>query len=100
MDHTLDNELELRNDVTVDEIKYIILTDKLEVRHSWINKHDDVFVYATMFFKKDNPLSLEEQEPFFFKKYVTYEEAKEGHQETLSNIEEIIRKIKKDREKA
>jgi hypothetical protein len=96
MDHTLDVDLELKNRVQVQGEEFLVETQKIEVRHSWLNQHNEVFVYATMIFPNDLSLSKHDQEPLFFEKYATVQEAKTGHKKILDTIEEIIKKVKND----
>lgn len=96
MDHTLDVDLELKNRVQVQGKEFLIETQKIEVRHSWLNQHNEVFVYATMVFPNEPNLSKHYQEPLFFERYVTAKEAREGHKKILDTIEEIVKKTKQD----
>jgi hypothetical protein len=49
-----------------------------------------------MIFPNDLSLSKHDQEPLFFEKYATVQEAKTGHKKILDTIEEIIKKVKND----
>lgn len=90
MDHTLDADLALKDSAMVGDEKFLISTIKMEVRHSWLNQHENVFVYETMVFE-DIQGKIQYQKPVFYKRYADCEEAKVGHEETLKNIEKIIR---------
>ncbi len=83
-------DLELKHIATVDDKRYFISTIKMHVRHSWLNQHNNVFVYETMIFKKDGG-QVVYHEPVYNKRYNSYDEALEGHQNAIDNIEKIIK---------
>lgn len=89
MDHTLDADLELKACVKVGNEEFLISTIKMEVRHSWLNQHENVFVYETMVFENIDG-KIQYQKPVFYKRYATTAEAKEGHEYTVKNLENII----------
>ena len=47
-------DLELKHISIVDDKKYFISTIKMEVRHSWLNQQNNLFVYETMVFKTED----------------------------------------------
>ena len=84
------NDLELKHIATVDDKRYFISTIKMQVRHSWLNQHNDVFVYETMIFKKDGDQVIY-HEPIFNRRYSTYDEAIVGHENAVNTIGRIVR---------
>lgn len=98
MDHLLDKDLELKDILEVDGEKFFVSTIKMEVRHSWLNQHENVFVYETMVFeKKDDKVQYEK--PVFNRRYASYEEAMKGHKHIVSNIENVVRQTRACRAK-
>lgn len=83
-------DLELKHISTVDDKRYFISTIKMHVRHSWLNQHNNVFVYETMIFKKDNG-QVQYHEPIFNRRYNTYDEAVHGHDYAVKEIETIVK---------
>lgn len=85
------HDLELKHISTVKNKRYFISTIKMHVRHAWLNQHENVYVYETMVFKKEDNKILY-HEPVYTKRYIAYDKAIEGHQYTIENIEKIIEK--------
>ena len=84
-------ELELKHISIVNNKKYFISTIKMQVRHSWLNQHDNTFVYETMIFKTENEKVIY-HEPVFNKRYNNYDKAINGHQDAIDDIKFIIEK--------
>lgn len=82
-------DLELKHISDIEGFKYFISTIKMEVRHAWLNQHNNVFVYETMIFKKDDGKVLY-HEPIFNRRYNCYEKAIKGHQYAIDNIKKIV----------
>ncbi len=87
-------DLALKHLSIVNGNTYFISTIKMEVRHSWINQQNNLFVYETMVFKMDED-EIIYHEPIINQRYNSYEKAIEGHQNTIDNIEKIIKENKK-----
>lgn len=83
-------DLELKHIATVEGKRYFISTIKMHVRHSWLNQHNNVFVYETMIFKKDGD-QVVYHEPVYNKRYNSYDTAIEGHQYAVENTDTIIK---------
>lgn len=83
-------DLELKHISTVDDRRYFISTIKMHVRHSWLNQHNNVFVYETMIFKKEDGKIIY-HEPIFNRRYNSYDEAIDGHQYAVDDIETIVK---------
>ncbi|UTJ05859.1 hypothetical protein [Arcobacter roscoffensis] len=83
-------DLELKHIGTVDDKRYFISTIKMHVRHSWLNQHNNVFVYETMIFKKEDGKVIY-HEPVYNKRYNSYEDAINGHQYVVENTAKIIK---------
>lgn len=83
-------DLELKHIATVEDKRYFISTIKMHVRHSWLNQHNNVFVYETMIFKKDGDQVLY-HEPIFNRRYNTYDDAINGHENAVSTISRIVK---------
>ncbi|MFK2822488.1 hypothetical protein ACOJTA_08235 [Malaciobacter sp. WC5094] len=83
-------DLELKHISTVDDKRYFISTIKMHVRHSWLNQHNNVFVYETMIFKKEDNKVIY-HEPVYNKRYNSYEDAINGHQYAVENTAKIIK---------
>lgn len=83
-------DLELKHIATVDDKRYFISTIKMHVRHSWLNQHNNVFVYETMIFKKEDGKVIY-HEPVYNKRYNSYEDAINGHQYVVENTSNIIK---------
>lgn len=82
-------DLELKHISVVDDKKYFISTIKMQVRHSWLNQQNNLFVYETMVFKtKDEKVIY--HEPILNQRYDGYEKAIKGHQNTINDIDTII----------
>ncbi|WP_024953795.1 hypothetical protein [Sulfurospirillum arcachonense] len=94
MDHLLDKDLELKDIKEVNGKKFFISTIKMEIRHSWINQHKNVYVYETMVFdEKDDKVQYESS--VYDKRYTTYDKAVKGHQYAINNIEDIVKMSKR-----
>ncbi|AXX87800.1 MULTISPECIES: hypothetical protein [Malaciobacter] len=87
------HDLELKHIASVDDKRYFISTIKMHVRHTWLNQHDNVYVYETMIFKKEKNKVLY-LEPIYTKRYDAYDKAISGHQEAIENIKNIVNKSK------
>ncbi|MGA1940241.1 hypothetical protein [Arcobacter sp. YIC-310] len=83
-------DLELKHISTVEDKRYFISTIKMHVRHSWLNQHNNVFVYETMIFKKEDNKVIY-HEPVYNKRYNSYEDAINGHQYAVENTAKIIK---------
>ena len=86
-------DLELKHIADVNGKRYFISTIKMQVRHSWLNQHNNVFVYETMIFKKEDGKIIY-HEPVFNKRFNSYDEAIKGHQNVVENISRIIKDVK------
>ncbi len=86
-------DLELKHIADVEGKRYFISTIKMQVRHSWLNQHNNVFVYETMIFKKEDGKIIY-HEPVFNKRFNNYDEAIKGHQNVVENISRIIKDVK------
>lgn len=98
MDHTQDADIELKDIVQVGDEKFFISTIKMEVRHSWLNQHENVFVYETMVFEKSGD-QVQYEQPVFNKRYATYNEALSGHTHIVSTIDFIVETTRECRAK-
>jgi len=98
MDHTIDQDLELKHISEVDSEKFFISTIKMEVRHSWLNQHHNVNVYETMVFEKDGDKVMYESS-LFNRRYTSYDNAVEGHDYVVKNIEKIVKTTRECRAK-
>ncbi len=98
MDHTIDQDLELKHISEVDSEKFFISTIKMEVRHSWLNQHHNVNVYETMVFEKDGGKVMYESS-LFNRRYTSYDNAVEGHDYVVKNIEKIVKTTRECRAK-
>ncbi|MBE0491697.1 MAG: hypothetical protein IBX44_05555 [Sulfurospirillum sp.] len=98
MNHSIDQDLELKDIVAVDGEKFFISTIKMEVRHSWLNQHENVFVYETMIFEKASG-KVQYEKPVFNRRYTSYEEALDGHKHSVANIKNIIKHTRECRAK-
>ncbi len=85
------HDLELKHIASLGDKRFFVSTIKMHVRHAWLNQHDNVYVYETMIFKKENGKVLY-HEPIYNKRYSSYDMAIEGHQKAILNIEEIVKK--------
>lgn len=84
-------DLELKHISTVGEKSYFISTIKMFVRHLLTSRRENINVYETMIFEKNDEKVLY-HDPIYLKRYDLYEKAIEGHKKTIENIEEIINK--------
>ncbi len=82
-------DLELKHISVVDDKKYFISTIKMEVRHSWLNQQNNLFVYETMVFKTEDE-KVVYHEPILNQRYDCYEKAIRGHQGAIDGIETIL----------
>jgi hypothetical protein len=98
MDHLLDKDLALKDTAQVDGEKFFISTIKMEVRHSWLNQHENVFVYETMVFEQDGE-QVKYQHPVFNRRYSSCEEAERGHKHIVENIEKVVKTTRECRAK-
>lgn len=89
MDHLFDKDLELKHIAIVGDEEFFISTIKMEVRHSWLNQHHNVNVYETMVFEKHGE-QVKYENSVFNKRYTTYDNAMEGHNYIVKNIEKIV----------
>ncbi len=87
-------DLELKHLSVVNDDKYFISTIKMEVRHSWLNQQNNLFVYETMVFKTEND-KVVYHEPILNQRYDSYEKAINGHQNAIDNIRTIIKEESK-----
>ena len=70
----------------------------MKVRHSWLNQHLNVNVYETMIFeKKDGQVQYDNS--IFNRRYTTYDNAVEGHEHIVKNIEKTVKNTRELREK-
>ena len=93
-----DQDLELKDILEVNGEKFFVSTIKMDVRHSWLNQHQNVNVYETMVFeKKDDKVQYDK--PLFNRRYTTYENAMEGHKHTVKNIKNIVKTTRECRAK-
>lgn len=83
-------DLELKHIANVEGNRYFISTIKMHVRHSWLNQHNNVFVYETMIFKKDGDQVLY-HEPIFNRRYNNYDDAVNGHENAVNTIGRIVK---------
>jgi len=83
-------DLELKHISIVDDKKYFISTIKMQVRHSWLNQQNNLFVYETMVFKTENEEVIY-HEPLFNQRYDCYEKAIHGHQSSIDTISSIVK---------
>ena len=98
MDNNSNDDLELKHISDIDGEKFFISTIKMEVRHSWLNQHKNVNVYETMIFeKKDNKVLYESS--LYNRRYSTYDNAIEGHNHVVKNIENIVKTTRECRAK-
>jgi len=86
-------DLELKNISIVDGEKYFISTIKMQVRHSWLNHQNNLFVYETMVFKTENE-EIIYHEPLFNQRYDAYDKAVNGHQNSIDTLKELIEETK------
>lgn len=98
MNSAQSKDLELKNIVQVGDEKFFISTIKMEVRHSWLTQHLNVFVYETMVFEKENG-QIKYDSPIYNMRYTSYDNAIEGHNHIIKNIEKIILESKEYRGK-
>ncbi len=98
MDHLLDKDLELKDVVQVGEERFFVSTIKMEVRHSWLNQHENVFVYETMVFEKKEGI-VQYQHPLYNTRYASYDEALNGHNKIVKNLEHIVKTTRECRAK-
>jgi hypothetical protein len=84
------DDLELKHIATVEDKRYFISTIKMHVRHSWLNQHKNVFVYETMIFKKEDG-QIQYHLPVFNKRYSNYDDAINGHEYVVKEINTIIK---------
>lgn len=82
-------DLELKHIAEVNGEKFFISTIKMEVRHSWLNQHQNVNVYETMVFEKKNDI-VQYESSVFNRRYTAYDNAVEGHNHIVKNIENIV----------
>jgi hypothetical protein len=82
-------DLELKHISIIEEKKYFISTIKMQVRHSWLNQQNNLFVYETMVFKTEDEKVIY-HEPLFNQRYDSYEKAIHGHQYAIDDIKTII----------
>lgn len=83
-------DLELKHIANIGEKRYFISTIKMFVRHLWASQRQNINVYETMIFEKDDGKVLY-HDPIYLKRYDTYEKAIDGHQDAIKNIEEIVK---------
>lgn len=98
MDHNNDEDLELKHISEVNSEKFFISTIKMEVRHSWLNQHHNVNVYETMIFEKQGDKVMYESS-LFNRRYTTHDNAVEGHNHVVKNIEKIVKTTRECRAK-
>ncbi|RXJ99466.1 hypothetical protein CRU98_05420 [Arcobacter sp. CECT 8986] len=91
------HDLELKHIASVGDKRFFISTIRMHVRHTWLNQHDNVYVYETMIFKKENGKVLY-LEPIYTKRYDAYDKAIDGHQYVIENIEKIVNKALSNQE--
>ncbi len=89
----INHDLELKHIASVGDERFFVSTIKMHIRHAWLNQHDNVYVYETMIFKKENEKVLY-HEAIYNKRYSSYDKAIEGHQQAIQNIEAIVTKAK------
>jgi len=98
MNPTDSQDLELKHIAEVDGEKFFISTIKMEVRHSWLNQHQNVNVYETMVFEKKNDM-VQYESSVFNRRYTTYDNAVEGHNHIVKNISKIVKATRECRAK-
>jgi hypothetical protein len=98
MDHTNDQDLELKHISEINGEKFFISTIRMEVRHSWLNQHHNVNVYETMVFEKKDDI-VQYESSLFNRRYSTYDNAVEGHDYVVKNIEKIVKTTRECRAK-
>jgi len=91
-------DLELKHIAEVNGEKFFISTIKMEVRHSWLNQHKNVNLYETMIFEKKDGI-VQYESSMLNKRYTTYDNAVEGHNHIVKNIENIVKTIRECRAK-
>lgn len=91
-------DLELKHVAEINGEKFLISTIKMEVRHYWLTQHENVNVYETMIFEKKDGV-VQYENALYNKRYTTYDNAVEGHQYIVQNIENIIRTTRECRAK-
>ena len=82
-------DLELKHISIVGDKKYFISTIKMQVRHSWLNQQNNLFVYETMIFKTEDEKVIY-HEPLHNQRYNNYETAIISHQKAIDNIKNIV----------
>lgn len=91
-------DLELKHIAEVNGEKFFISTINMEVRHSWLTQHQNVNIYETMIFEKKDGI-VQYDSSIYNKRYTTYENAVEGHNHIVKNIEKIVRTTRECRAK-
>jgi hypothetical protein len=98
VNHIEDRDLQLKHVAQVGDDRYFISTIKMDVRHSWLNQHQNVNVYETMVFaKKDGKVQYHNS--IYHKRYPSHDEAVTGHNNIVENIANIINACTECREK-
>jgi hypothetical protein len=89
MNPTGSENLELKDILQVGDEMFFVSTIKMEVRHSWLNQHHNVNVYETMVFEKHDE-KIKYDSSVYNMRYTTHDNAVEGHNHIVKNIERII----------
>lgn len=89
MNPATSEDLQLKNILQVGDEMFFVSTIKMEVRHSWLTQHQNVNVYETMVFEKIDDKIIYENS-IFNRRYTTCDNAIEGHNHIVKNIETII----------
>jgi hypothetical protein len=82
-------ELELKDILKVGNEMFFVSTIKMEVRHSWLTQHQNVNIYESMVFEKIDDKIIYENS-IYNRRYTTSDNAIEGHNHIVKNIESII----------
>lgn len=98
MDHLKDEDLELKDILEVNKEKFFVSTIKMEVRHSWLNQHENVFVYETMVFEKKGDI-VQYEKPVFNRRHASSKDAIKGHQHIVENIANVVKQTRECRAK-
>jgi len=98
MNPTDSQDLELKHIAEVNGERFFISTIKIEVRHAWLHQHKNVNVYETMVFEKKDGI-VQYESSVFNKRYTTYDNAIEGHNHIVKNIEMIVKSTRECRAK-
>jgi transcription initiation factor IIE alpha subunit len=79
----------LKDFITFEDEEFYISTLQMQVRHSWQTQDEEIFVFETMVFRVQNKV-IDYHASLFHRRYRTVKEARDGHAQTLKNLEKII----------